>query len=113
MWYALFLAAEEGASAFAEAAARYGAPTVLHGDREPAGGIDLSAYGFAVDRRGEPEDSDDSDNEELDDIRELKSLQLPPIFLLPDAGGTEPLCMLPSRRRILRTGFLASGLLRG
>ncbi|KAK3270018.1 hypothetical protein CYMTET_21563 [Cymbomonas tetramitiformis] len=55
-------AAEEGAAAFAGAAERYGAPAVLHGERGPAGGIDLSAYGFAVDRPGASDDSDDSDD---------------------------------------------------
>ncbi len=65
-------AAEEGAAAFAGAAERYGAPAVLHGDRGPAGGIDLSAYGFAVDRQGASDDSDGSDDEALDEINELK-----------------------------------------
>ncbi|KAK3252293.1 hypothetical protein CYMTET_21988 [Cymbomonas tetramitiformis] len=65
-------AAEEGAAAFAGAAERYGAPAVLHGDRGPGGGIDLSAYGFAVDRRGVSDDSDGSDDEALDEINELK-----------------------------------------
>ncbi|KAK3269143.1 hypothetical protein CYMTET_22408 [Cymbomonas tetramitiformis] len=65
-------AAEEGPAAFAGAAEQYGAPAVLHGDRGPAGGIDLSAYGFAVDQRGASDDSDDSDDEGLDEIRDLK-----------------------------------------
>ncbi|KAK3250204.1 hypothetical protein CYMTET_40409 [Cymbomonas tetramitiformis] len=60
------------AAAFYAPRATHGAPAVLHGDREPTGGIDLSAYGFVVDRRGASEDSDDSDDEDLDDIRELK-----------------------------------------
>ncbi|KAK3247026.1 hypothetical protein CYMTET_43466 [Cymbomonas tetramitiformis] len=49
---------------------------VLHGDRGPAGGIDLSAYGFAVTRthrRNPSDDSDDSDDEKLEEIRDLKS----------------------------------------
>ncbi|KAK3250200.1 hypothetical protein CYMTET_40405 [Cymbomonas tetramitiformis] len=45
---------------------------LLHGDREPAGGIDLSAYGFAVDRQDESDGSDGSDDEELGEIHELK-----------------------------------------
>ncbi|KAK3266774.1 hypothetical protein CYMTET_24633 [Cymbomonas tetramitiformis] len=65
-------AAEEGAAAFAGAAERYGAPAVLHGDRGSAGGIDLSAYGFAVDWPGASDDSDDSDDEALGEIGELK-----------------------------------------
>ncbi|KAK3233979.1 hypothetical protein CYMTET_55758 [Cymbomonas tetramitiformis] len=65
-------AAEDGAAAFAGVAERYGAPAVLHGDRGPAGGIDLSAYGFAVERQGASDDSDGSDDEALDEINEHK-----------------------------------------
>ena len=70
--YVFQQAAEEGAAAFAGAAERYGAPAVLHGERGPAGGIHLSAYGFAVDRPGASDDSDDSDDEALGEIGELK-----------------------------------------
>ncbi|KAK3261404.1 hypothetical protein CYMTET_29690 [Cymbomonas tetramitiformis] len=70
--YVFQQAAEEGAAAFAGAAERHGAPAVLHGDRWPAGGIDLSAYGFAVDQPGASDDSDDSDDEALGEIGELK-----------------------------------------
>ncbi|KAK3275658.1 hypothetical protein CYMTET_16221 [Cymbomonas tetramitiformis] len=70
--YVFQQAAEEGAAAFAGAAERYGAPAVLHGERGPAGGIDLSAYGFAVDWPGASDDSDDSDDEALGEIGELK-----------------------------------------
>jgi len=88
-------AAEEGASAFAEVAARYGAPAVLHGDREPAGGIDLSAYGSAVDRQDESDGSDGSDDEELGEIHELKRQV--------EQVATNKVClsrMLPSRRSL-------------
>ncbi|KAK3242077.1 hypothetical protein CYMTET_48212 [Cymbomonas tetramitiformis] len=45
-------AADQGAEAFAAAVEAYGAPEVLSG--EQAGGLDLSAYGFAVEGQAEP-----------------------------------------------------------
>ncbi|KAK3275885.1 hypothetical protein CYMTET_16014 [Cymbomonas tetramitiformis] len=45
-------AADQGAEAFTAAAEAYDAPEVLSG--EQAGGLDLSAYGFAVEGQAEP-----------------------------------------------------------
>ncbi|KAK3275735.1 hypothetical protein CYMTET_16158 [Cymbomonas tetramitiformis] len=54
-------AADEGAEAFAAAAEAYGAPEVLSG--ELAGGLDLSAYGFAVDGQADAGERDLRDPE--------------------------------------------------
>ena len=54
-------AADEGAEAFAAAAEAYGAPEVLSGVQ--AGGLDLSAYGFAVDGQADAGERDLRDPE--------------------------------------------------
>ncbi|KAK3234275.1 hypothetical protein CYMTET_55458 [Cymbomonas tetramitiformis] len=54
-------AADQGAEAFAAAAEAYGAPEILSG--ELAGGLDLSAYGFAVDGQADAGERDLRDPE--------------------------------------------------
>ncbi|KAK3281477.1 hypothetical protein CYMTET_10744 [Cymbomonas tetramitiformis] len=54
-------AADDGVEAFAAAAEAYGAPEVLSG--EQAGGLDLSAYGFAVDGQADAGERDLRDPE--------------------------------------------------
>ncbi|KAK3274835.1 hypothetical protein CYMTET_17002 [Cymbomonas tetramitiformis] len=61
-------AADNGPAAFSAACAQYGAPVVLNDDAS-AGGVDISACGFATG------DSEDSDDEGMDVETELQQLR--------------------------------------
>eukprot|EP00854_Cymbomonas_tetramitiformis_P006450 gene6450-biopygen6492 len=62
-------AADNGPAAFSAACTQYGAPAVLN-DGASAGGVDISAYGFAT---GESEDSDDEGMYVEIELKQLRS----------------------------------------
>eukprot|EP00854_Cymbomonas_tetramitiformis_P018264 gene18264-biopygen18851 len=73
-------AAGNGPAAFSAACDQYGAPAVLN-DGASAGGVDISAYGFATG------DSEDSEDEGMDVEAELKQLRREHGFAAAVHGG--------------------------